>query len=248
MGRTIIIAQARMSSTRLPGKVMADLGGKAVVDRVVARARASRLADDVLVATTTDATDDVLVEHLEVSGVGYVRGSLDDVLARYIQAAEKSRAQTIVRVTCDCPLIDPEVIDAAIAAFGESPEVDYCSNVLRRTYPIGMDVEVFSRQVLERAHADATLLGEREHVTPYIYQHPELFRLRNVEAPDWAKWPELRLTVDEDADIEVLREIVRLVPAESGLRHILEVIRAHPNVAAGNAAVAHRHVEKPRQW
>lgn len=248
MSRTVIIAQARMSSTRLPGKVMLDLGGRPVVDHVFMRARASRLADDVCVATTIEDTDDVLAAHLDTLGVQHIRGSLNDVLARYVQAAEASRADTIVRITCDCPLIDPAIIDETIAAFRAAPAVDYCSNTLVRTYPIGMDTEVFSREALERAYAQATAATEREHVTPYLYQHPELFALRNVEAPGWARRPDLRLTLDEPADLELLRAMVALVPEGAGLEAVLEALRMHPELEGINAGVTHRHVEKPGSW
>lgn len=247
-GRTVIIAQARMSSTRLPGKTLMDLGGRPVVDHVVGRARASRLAADVVVATTTDSSDDVLAAHLDGLGVSYVRGSLDDVLARYVMAAQAAEAETVVRITCDCPLIDPEVIDGVIQAYREASEVDYCSNILKRTYPIGMDTEVLSRLALERAHAEATQPHEREHVTPYIYQHPEIFRLRNVEAPDWASWPDLRLTVDEAADLEMLQVLLGNVGQLASSREVLACLRADAELATLNACVVHRHVEKRGGW
>jgi len=248
MSRTVIIAQARMSSTRLPGKTLMDLGGRPVVDHVVERARLARRADDVWIATTTDSTDDVLDAHLDQLGVPRIRGSLDDVLARYFQAAEASHADTIVRITCDCPLIDPDVIDAVIARFRQDPPVDYCSNGLRRTYPIGMDAEVFSREALERAHAEATQQHEREHVTPYIYQHPESFRLRNVNAPPWAVWPELRLTLDDARDLVLLQKVVEELPAGAGLEEIVGLLKANPDLAKLNADVRHRHVQKPAAW
>lgn len=248
MSRTVVIAQARMSSTRLPGKVLMELAGTPVVDRVAARANRAQTVDHVLIATTTDPTDDSLVEHLQSVGINYVRGSLGDVLSRYMLAAEQARADVIVRITCDCPLIDPDAIDAAVSAYRQAPEVDYCGNTLVRTYPIGMDAEVFSRAALERAHSSATAIHEREHVTPYLYQHPELFRLRNVEAPDWAVWPELRLTLDEPADLEMMRELMRVVPPDAGLRDVLGALRAHPEIVARNSDVSHRHVEKPQAW
>jgi len=248
MGRTVIIAQARMSSTRLPGKTLMDLGGKPVVDHVIERARDSRLADDVWVATTSDPTDDVLVEHLQHLEVPHIRGSLDDVLARYVQAAEASQAVTIVRITCDCPLIDPEVIDEVIGAYRELPAVDYCSNTLLRTYPIGMDTEAFSVQALACASLAATETPDREHVTPYIYQHPDAFRLRNVEAPRWATHPEVRLTVDELADLDALRTLVSEVGSGAHLREIVAAIEDDPRLPELNREVPHRHVEKPTQW
>lgn len=246
--RTVIIAQARMSSGRLSGKTLMDLAGEPMIDRVVERARRAVLPDDVWVATTTDFTDDVLAAHLEALGVPCFRGSLDDVLGRYVGAAEASNADVIVRIACDCPLIDPDVIDAVIGAYRVGPDVEYCTNTLKRTYPIGMDTEVFSRSALERAHREASKAYEREHVTPYIYQHPELFQLRSIEAPDWAVWPELRLTVDEAADLEMLQAVIARVGQGAGLRQVLQCLSADEELAAMNARVVHRHVEKPLNW
>lgn len=248
MGRTIVIAQARMSSTRLPGKTLAEFGGRPMIDVVVRRARRAALADEVVVATTDDTSDDVLAAHLQAQGVPFVRGSLDDVLSRYELAARTFDAETVVRITCDCPFIDPAVIDDVIAAFRRAPEVDYCGNTLRRTYPLGLDTEVFSRAALERAAAESSAPAEREHVTPYLYQHPELFRLRNVEAPQRATWPDLRLTVDEPADLALMREILGHVGADATLDEVLGVVRERPEMAAMNAGVAHRHTEKPVDW
>jgi spore coat polysaccharide biosynthesis protein SpsF (cytidylyltransferase family) len=246
--RTVVIAQARMSSTRLPAKVMADLGGKPVVDRVIERTRRAERVDDVWIATTTDPTDDVLADHLRSLDVPFVRGSLDDVLARYLMATEAAEADTVVRVTCDCPLTDPETIDAMIEAYFEPPAVDYCSNTLVRTYPLGMDTEVFSRAALESAAAEATRQLEREHVTPFLYQHPERFSLRNVQAPKWAVWPELRLTVDESADLWLAREVFAELGGDADLASIISLLRSRPDLVAINSEIGHRHVEKPASW
>ena len=237
-----------MSSTRLPGKVLMDLGGMPVIDHVISRALRVHRADAVVVATTTEPGDDALAAHVEALGVPVTRGDLNDVLSRYALAAHDSNAEVVVRITSDCPLIDPAVIDATIAAFRQSPEVDYCANTLVRTYPIGMDTEVFSREALERAHAEASQPHEREHVTPYLYQHPELFRLRNVEAPERERWPTLRLTVDESADLEMLQALLGHASADAGLGELLAVLRSHPEIATHNAGVTHRHVEKPQDW
>jgi spore coat polysaccharide biosynthesis protein SpsF len=246
--RTIVIAQARMSSTRLPGKVMADLGGKPVIDHVIERVRRAARVDGVWIATTTDPTDDVLADHLGELDVPFVRGSLDDVLARYVLAADAADADVIVRITCDCPFADPETIDATIAAYFEPPSADYCSNTLVRTYPLGMDAEVFSRAVLESANAEATLPHEREHVTPFVYQHPERFSLRSVEAPEWATWPQLRLTVDEPADLRLARALVGELGDAADLTSIVNLLRSRPDLVAINSDIAHRHVEKPASW
>jgi len=248
MGRTVIVAQARMSSTRMPGKSLANLGGMPVIDHVLQRAARAELADDVIVATTTHSSDDVLVEHLEAIGVAFVRGSLDDVLSRYVLAAQAAGAETIVRLTCDCPLIDPAVIDRVIAAFCERPQVDYCSNTLIRSYPIGMDAEAFSCAALGIAASDAKNQLEREHVTPYLYQHPELFRLRSVEAPDWARRPQLRLTLDEPADLEMLQALLGVVDWDASIEEILGALAVHPEIERLNAAVPHRHTAKPASW
>lgn len=248
MAGTVAIAQARMSSTRLPGKVLMELNGMPVVDHVLRRIAACELVDAVWVATTVDPSDDVLADHLDGMGVNYVRGSLDDVLDRYAQAAEAAEAHNVVRITCDCPLLDPAVVDRVIEAFFEQPEVDYCSNGLRRTYPIGMDAEVFSREALLAGHREASLPSEREHVTPFLYQHPERFRLRNVEAPRWAEWPELRLTLDEPSDFAMMSALLEHVAADAGLNSLIEALKRHPEIVSINAKVQHRHVDKPASW
>lgn len=244
-GRTVIIAQARMSSTRLPGKTLMDLGGKPVIDHVLRRAGRAKLVDDVWVATTIDSSDDILVEHLNNLGVRYVRGSLDDVLARYVLAAEASHADTIVRITCDCPLIDPEVIGVVVAQYREAAKVDYCSNTLLRTYPIGMDTEVFSRAALERAHREAAQPHEREHVTPYIYQHPELFQLRNVSDAVFADWADMRLTVDEATDLEFVHALMARAGVDASVQDIIDAVEMDSTLTTINADVSHRHMWKP---
>lgn len=247
-GRTVAIIQARMTSTRLPGKVLVDLAGAPVIDHVVERVRAAELIDEVAVATSIDASDDALAEHLEAVGVTMVRGSLDDVLGRYHGAAAALDAETIVRITGDCPLIDSAVIDTVVSGFRRAPEVDYCSNTLRRTYPLGMDTEVFSRAALERAHREARSDVAREHVTPYLYQHPDLFSLRSVEAPAWAHRPELRLTLDDPRDLEMIRRLMGEARRGADLHELLAALDRNPDIAEMNANVAHRHTEKPNSW
>lgn len=247
MSRTIIIAQARMGSTRLPGKVMMDLAGRPVIDHVIERAQRARKADSLIIATPDLAEDAPLVAHVRALGVDVVTGSADDVLARYVKAARESRADVVVRVTCDCPLLDPGIVDEVIEAF-YATGADYCSNTLKRTYPIGVDTEVFTAESLFTAEAEATEQQQREHVTPFLYQHPERFKLHNVEAPEWAHRPELRLTVDEQADLDLVREIVKLAGPAADLGEVLAVLDANPGLADRNAGVAHRHVAKPESW
>lgn len=248
MSGTVLIAQARMSSSRLPGKVLRDLGGRPVLDRVLERAARASLVDRVVLATSTEPADDALAARAGRIGVECSRGSLSDVLARYAQAAAAFGAETIVRITCDCPLIDPAVIDTVIAAFRQSPPVDYCTNTLVRTYPVGMDVEVFTREALERADAEASLPHEREHVTPYLYQRPDTFRLRNVEAPEPARRPDLRLVVDEEADLDFLQALVADLGDRATLDEVIDLVSARPELCRLNSCVQHREVRRPRDW
>jgi len=247
-GRTIAVIQARMSSTRLPGKVLLDLDGSPVVDHVVRRVGRARLVDEVWVATSTAPDDDILTDNLSSLGTPVVRGSLDDVLSRYALSSERSNADVVVRITADCPLIDPAVIDGVIRSYREAPSVDYCSNTLVRTYPIGMDTEVFSRAALDRAALEATTQQEREHVTPYIYQHPESFRLRNVEAPPDSRRPGYRLAIDEAADLQVVVEVLARVGGNAALEEICALLDEDPELAEANRAVEHRHVWRPEVW
>lgn len=247
-GPVVAIVQARMGSTRLPGKALAGLGGQSVIDHVIRRVRGAQTVDRLVVATTDLPTDDVLVRHLVDVGVKVVRGSSQDVLSRFALAIEAFQAAWIVRVTADCPFIDSGVIDEVVAASCVPSCVDYCSNVLSRTYPIGMDCEVFTRDALLRANSEARSESDREHVTPYMYGHPGSFALRNVEAPSWARRPDLRLTIDESADLALAEMIVERLGDTPDLRSILELMDASPGLAEANRHVEHRHVPKPSEW
>jgi len=198
------IVQARMGSSRLPGKVLLDLGGETVLARVVRRLLRARLLDDVMVATTDSAADDAIAGECERVAVSFFRGSEDDVLDRYWKAAKVCQADAVVRITSDCPLIDPQVVDEAISAFRDR-SVDYASNTIVRTYPGGLDTEVFSRAALERAWVEAGKSYEREHVTPYFYEHPELFRIASVcSRTDCSRF---RWTLDTAEDLQLIRKI-----------------------------------------
>jgi spore coat polysaccharide biosynthesis protein SpsF len=180
--KTLIIVQARMTSTRLPGKVLQPLAGEPMLTRLVDRLRRVKHADGLVIATTTNATDDPIAALCAEQGVPCHRGSEHDVLSRYADAAGLHGAEVVVRITSDCPLIDPALIDQVIAVYEEG-DSDYVSNMLPPTWPYGMAVEVFSASALTQAHAEATQAAEREHVTPFLYWHPERYRLRNVASP-----------------------------------------------------------------
>src|SRR5579871_1881320 len=194
---TVAIIQARMASTRLPGKVLADIGGRPMLARVIDRVRAASTIDDVLVATSTSRADDAIEVLCREHRIAVFRGDENDVLDRYYRAAQATRADVVVRITADCPLHDPQVIDTVVSRFDPS-RFDYASNAVDRTYPDGLDVEVFSFQALERAWREAQWASEREHVTAFIWKHPDRFRLHHVcQATDLsaARW-----TVDEPSD------------------------------------------------
>nr|MCU0926265.1 glycosyltransferase family protein [Hydrogenophaga sp.] len=202
--KTAIIVQARMTSTRLPGKVLLPLAGEPMLTRLVERLRRVQRADGIVIATTTNTTDDAIAKLSEQLGVPCHRGSEHDVLSRYADAARLHGADVVVRITSDCPLIDPALIDQVIAVYQES-DCDCVSNMLPPTWPYGMAVEVFSAAALAEAHAEAGQPAEREHVTPFLYAHPERYRLRNVTSP--VDLSHHRWTVDTPEDYELVRRL-----------------------------------------
>ena len=202
--KIVAIIQARMGSTRLPGKVLKDLGGQTMLGCVINRLRRSQLIDELLVATTDLRSDDPIAAECRRCSVPVSRGDEKDVLDRYLRAAQLSKAEVVVRITADCPLIDPQVTDKVIKGFLDALP-DYASNTLERSYPRGLDTEVFSFGALALASKQAHEPYEREHVTPYIYQHPKEFRLLSVRGSD--DYSAHRWTVDTPEDLEFLRSV-----------------------------------------
>jgi spore coat polysaccharide biosynthesis protein SpsF len=240
--RTVAIIQARMASSRLPGKVLADLAGQPMLARVVRRARRADRLDGVAVATTIDPSDDPVEELCRALRAPCTRGHRTDVLGRYMQAAGEWDAQAIVRLTADCPLIDPEVIDRTVAAFQETePSPDYASNRLRRTYPVGLDVEVVTRAALARAAEEATEDYQREHVTPYLYEQPGRFRLVAVESG--GDCGAMRWTVDTQADLDFVREVYGRFDGRDDFtwREVLQLLEREPELREINAHVRQRN-------
>jgi spore coat polysaccharide biosynthesis protein SpsF len=202
---TVAIIQARMASTRLPGKVLVDICGKPLLQRVIERVRATPVISRIVVATTTESTDDVLADWCMAHDVPVYRGRVDDVLDRFWQCAQQHPAEFIVRVTADDPLKDPVIIAQAVALCASAPEVDYASNTLQPSYPEGLDIEVVRFRTLERAAREAKLPSEREHVMPYVWKNPDRFVLRGFSMqPDLSHW---RWTVDKPADLKLVRNI-----------------------------------------
>jgi spore coat polysaccharide biosynthesis protein SpsF len=201
---TLAIIQARIGSTRLPGKVLVDLGGATVLARVVHRLERSQQITKMVVATTSVPADEVIVSECERLQVSCFRGSEDDVLDRYYQAARSYTADAVLRITSDCPLIDPELVDETVRVF-RNEHADYASNVSPRTYPRGLDAEVMTSSALERAWREAREPYEREHVTPYLYEHPKSFRLASVRGD--VDYSHYRWTLDTPGDLELLRAV-----------------------------------------
>lgn len=227
--KILLIVQARMTSTRLPGKVLLPLAGEPMLTRLIERLRRVQRADGIVIATTTNATDDPIAALCDKLGVPCHRGSEHDVLSRYADAARLHGADAVVRITSDCPLIHPVLIDQILAVYEEG-DSDYVSNMLPPTWPYGMAVEVFSAAALQQAHAEATQAAEREHVTPFIYWHPERYRLRNVESP--VNLSHHRWTVDTPEDYELVRrlfETLHPINPEFTQADILTLLDAHPD-------------------
>ena len=195
-----------MGSSRLPGKMLADLGGVSTLALLLRRVRQATSLDDVIVATTENSADDALAAAAEAEGARVFRGSEDDVLARVVGAQRMMNSDLIVELNGDCPLIDPAIIDRAVARYNEG-NCDLVTTTARQTYPPGMDVQVFSRAAIEWVEENIDDPAVREHVSLYFYEHPERYRIANLDAPDDLSDPELRLLLDYDQDLQVLRAV-----------------------------------------
>ncbi len=201
-----IIIQARMGSQRLPGKIMVPFLGRPALEVLIERLKRSRLADIIVIATSQDRQDDK-VGHLACRlGVTCFKGSQSDVLGRYYLAAEQNNIDVIVRITADCPLADPEIVDSVIARHIQA-KADYTTNSMQAGYPRGLDVEVFNFDGLKKINKDAQKDYQREHVTPYFYENPNIFKITQLSAPPELQWPDLRLTLDTQEDYNLLCKV-----------------------------------------
>jgi spore coat polysaccharide biosynthesis protein SpsF (cytidylyltransferase family) len=224
------IIQARMGSTRLPGKMLIDITGKPLIQHVIDRVSQSKRIEKLILATTDNPRDAVLVDFAKENLLDFFIGSEKDVLDRFYQAAKTFNIKIIVRITPDDPFKDPEVIDKAVEIFlNGKGELDYVTNTLPPTYPIGLDIEVFSFYALEKAWKEAKKTSEREHVTPYIWKHPEIFRIKNFGLEKDLSY--LRWTLDDDRDSQFTREVYqRLYPKKRFflMEDILELLNLYP--------------------
>ena len=235
--RVVGVVQARMGSSRLPGKMLMEVGGRSLIQHVCDRLRLCDQLDDLVVATSTSETDDLLARKVEELGCHVYRGSETDVLDRVYGAGRSYGADAVVRMTGDCPLIDPREVDRVVSVFRTSDALDYCA--LGYTYPEGFGAEVVRFRTLEAAWSEASAESDREHVTPYIQRAKERFSAR------WVDWNQdlsaYRVTVDEEEDLEVVAALVDAlisVDAAFGLEAVVGYLQANPSVANTNAHVA----------
>lgn len=233
MSKTVAFIQARMSSSRFPGKVLEPLAGLPMIVFMARRAQRARTLDQVAVVTSNDPSDDALAAAVEHAALPLFRGSLDDVLARYAAAGQRFDADTVVRLTGDCPLIDAATIDAVVEALRQDG-ADYASNIDPPTYPDGLDVEAFSRAALVRAQREARLPSQREHVT--LWMRDAAAALQRVNVRNVADCSHLRLTVDYADDLTLVRRVVEQLPDpfDADLFDILRVLARAPDILSHN--------------
>lgn len=237
--RIVVTVEARMGSSRLPGKVMLQAAGIPMLGHLLMRLGKLRGVAKVVVATTTNPLDDEIENFCRTLDTQVYRGSEEDVLGRVAEAAAQHDATAVVEITADCPIIDPLVIQRVIDDYLENP-CDLVSNGLVRTYPIGMDSNIVAMGALERAAREAVDPLDREHVLRFIFRQPQVFNMRNVEAPSDLHWPDLGLTLDEPADFELLSAIIEnLFPTDPyfGCKESIEFLRENPELVEINSAV-----------
>lgn len=218
----VAIIQARMGSTRLPGKVMREIMGKPLLWHLVNRLKESRLIDKIVIATTDKAKDKPILKLAQELDIDSFTGSEDDVLDRYYQAAKEYNAEVVVRITADCPLIDPELVDKVVAYYLENKDtLDFAHSGV--SYPHGVvETEVFSFAALEKAWKEARLVSEREHVTPYIWKNTEMFRTATLENDE--DLSHIRLVVDDEKDFQLVAEIFHKLYKESEIFHLRDIL------------------------
>lgn len=238
MKKVVAIIQVRMGSTRLPGKVLLDIMGKPLLAHIIDRISESKLVNsNIILATTTNPADHVLVDFANENHLDCFIGSEEDVLDRFYQAAKQAGADIIVRITADDPFKDPEIMDKIIQIMIDD-NFDYVSNTIKPTYPEGLDIEVFSFKSLERAWKESKKTSEREHVTPYIWNHPDLFKLYNVKND--VDLSSMRWTLDTDKDLEFTKAVYErlYVPGKIfRMRDILTILNNEPNLQKINIGI-----------
>jgi spore coat polysaccharide biosynthesis protein SpsF len=236
--KIVAIIQARLSSSRFPKKVLRTINGKTILMRVVERLQACQFLEEIIIATTEDDVDDELVEYCQQHHLTHFRGDRDDVLSRFYECATVHGASDIVRVTSDNPLIEPEVVDKTIDLFFRTG-ADYAANNIIKSFPHGLDVEVFQFKALELSHWSAKNPADREHVTQYIRRNKNIFHLENFVS-DYLEH-NIRLTVDEPEDYELICLIIRLLGEDARVDAIRQLFKEFPSLRNINSQVADKH-------
>jgi len=235
----VAIIQARMGSTRLPGKTMMNIVGKPMLWHIIQRVKEAKLVDRIVVATTTEEIDKQILQVAEELGVESYAGSEKDVLDRFYQAAKQFGANVIVRITADDPFKDPLIIDRAVGFFSKNKDsVDYVSNTIEPTFPEGLDIEVFSFNALEKAWKETKKTSEREHVTVYMWTHPGKFRLANIRHGG-ENLSHLHWTVDDEKDLEFAREVYSRLYRDDKvflMKDVLNLLDTYPHLKKINAS------------
>ncbi|MBP6180023.1 MAG: glycosyltransferase family protein [Anaerolineales bacterium] len=257
--KIVAIIQGRMSSSRLPGKILADIAGQPMLTRVFTRTSRAKTLDEVVFATTTDPSDDPVAEYCDFSGIPCTRGSLFDVLDRYYQAALQAKADYVVRITADCPVIDPQLVDDVVGTLLED-DYDFVCNRLpppwTRTYPIGLDVEACSFKSLKKAWKEAQEPQHREHAMPYFYEGVELTAIsRQLQTGTSSRgyrvallnhttdFGDYRWTVDTPEDLDFMRQVYGHFDGRDDFtwKEVLDLVHDHPELAQINSGVEHKH-------
>ncbi len=233
--RIVASIEARMGSSRLPGKMLADLGGVSTIALIARRVRMAERIDDAVVATTDSPADDPLAAAAEAEGMAVFRGSEDDVLDRVVRAQQMMRSDVVVEINGDCPLLDPAIINRAVERFAAG-NCDLVTTTAAQSYPEGMDVQVFALPELEWVAENISDADVREHVSLYFYQHPERYRIANLDAPAGLAAPELRLLLDYPDDLARLRAIHTALAPVHGDAYSLADVMALLSAPAGKAA------------
>ena len=240
--KIVATIEARMSSSRLPGKVLLEAAGRPLLGHLVRRLKAVPSLSEIVLATTTSSADDVLVSFARSYDIRCFRGSETDVMGRVIGAAAAASADLVVETTGDNPIIDPEIVETMVRTFCAN-DADYVSNTHVKSYPDGMDVQVFRLETLRRSAAMTQNPLDREHVTLHIRKHPKLFRPIHVIAPPELHWPELGLTVDERADFDLIRRVIEALDPVNALfkcSDVVQLLRSNPNWLELNRAVVRK--------
>jgi spore coat polysaccharide biosynthesis protein SpsF len=237
--RVVATIEARMTSSRLPGKALLPALGKPMLAHLVERLKAVPSVDAIVIATTINQADQPIVDFAHNAMINCFRGSENNVMARVLGAAESAAADVIVEITGDCPIIDPDIVEQTIRMFLHH-SVDYMSNAVIRSYPDGMDAQVFSLEALRNASQRTDNPLDLEHVSRYIYQHPNEYRIGHLVAPPSLHWPELGLTLDEEDDYRLLKKIIETLGQSDplfGCHKVISLLRSHPEWVAINSQV-----------